>query len=138
MVLTDYIALFPGASREKARFMALAEAVLRQAMDLTALAEAIQPGFSFARAEGLQLDALGESVDAPRGNGMMDEEYRAFLLAKLSLWGWNGTNAGVPAALSGLPGVTLNDNGDLTVTVSPAGTRQELVPVAAGIKAITN
>ena len=28
MELTDYIALFPGSSREKPRFMALAEAVL--------------------------------------------------------------------------------------------------------------
>ena len=52
MDLGDYLTLFPGASREKARFMALAGAVLRQAADLSALAEAIQPGLSFALAEG--------------------------------------------------------------------------------------
>ena len=136
MVLADYIDMFPGSSRDKMRFMALAEAVLRQAADLSALVEAIQQGFSFALAEGAQLDALGESMDVPRENGMIDEEYRAFLLAKLSLWGWDGTNAGVPAALSGLPGVTQTDNGDLTVTVSPAGTRQDLLPVTAGVKVI--
>ena len=34
MQLSDYLALFPGASREKERFMALAEALLRQAGDL--------------------------------------------------------------------------------------------------------
>lgn len=34
MQLSDYLALFPSASREKSRFMALAEAVLSQVMDL--------------------------------------------------------------------------------------------------------
>ena len=138
MDLGDYLTLFPGASREKARFMALAGAVLRQAADLSALAEAIQPGFSFALAEGSQLDALGEAAGAPRENGMDDEEYRDFLLAKLALWGWDGTNRGVPAALGALPGVALTDNGDGTVTVSPPGTRQDLLPVAAGIRIMMN
>ena len=134
MVLADYLALFPGASREKERFMALAEAVLRQAADLTALAEAIQPGFSFALAEGAQLDALGESVGVPRENGMTDNQYRQFLLAKLALWGWDGTNKGVPAARSAQPGVTETDNCNGSVTVSPAGARQDLLPVPAGIR----
>ena len=51
MNIEQYLALFPGTSREKARFMALAEAVLQQAVDLMALIETIQSGFSFAAAE---------------------------------------------------------------------------------------
>ena len=41
MDLNTYIFLFPGATREKPRFMALAEAVLAQAADLAALAAAM-------------------------------------------------------------------------------------------------
>ena len=133
--LSDYLALFPGASREKTRFMALAEAVLSQVTDLIALTAQLQSGFSFALAEGKQLDALAGSVGIGR-KGMTDEAFRQYLLAKLCLWGWNGTNEGVPAALAAQPGVSENDNMDGTVTVSPAGTRQDLLPVPAGIKVV--
>ena len=63
----------------------------------------------------------------------MDEAFRQYLLAKLCLWGWDGSNEGVPAALAAQPGVTVSDNGDGTVSVSPSGTYRELVPVSAGI-----
>ena len=136
MELTDYLALFPGASREKPRFMALAEAVLRQAADLMALTGAIPAGVSFAAAEGAQLDDLAAASGLTRETGMTDEAFRSFCLAKLSLWTWDGTNAGVPAALSALPGVTEEDNMDGTVTVRPEGTREDLLPVTAGIRMI--
>ena len=45
----QYLVLFPRASREKARFMALAEAVLRQAVDLMALIESFSQGFRLPR-----------------------------------------------------------------------------------------
>ena len=67
-----------------------------------------------------------------------DAEFREFLTAKLALWGWDGTNEGVPAVLeAGLPGNTMTDNGNGTVTVSP-GTGlpaqvKDLTPMPAGI-----
>ncbi len=132
MNIEQYLALFPGASREKPRFMALAEAVLRQAVDLMALIESIQSGFSFASAEGKQLDAIAEAVGLSRESGMTDEAFRAYLLQKLKLWTWDGTNAGVPDVLQ--EGVTETDNLDGTVTVSPAGTRLDLLPIPAGVR----
>ena len=133
MTLTDYLALFPGATREKTRFMALAEAVLRQAMDLMALTEQIQSGFSFAAAEGKQLDDIAAAVGLVRpAPDCPDREFRAYLLAKLALWTWDGTNETVQEVLDlALPGTRMTDNGDGTVTVT--GDR-DLVPVPAGIR----
>ncbi len=132
----QYLVLFPGASREKARFMALAEAVLQQAVDLMALIESIQSGFSFATAEGTQLDAIAEAVGLSRESGMTDEAFRAYLLQKLKLWTWDGTNVSVPALLPA--GVTETDNLDGTVTVNSAGTRQDLLPVPAGVATVSS
>ena len=131
MNIEQYLALFPGTSREKARFMALAEAVLQQAVDLMALIETIQSGFSFATAEGVQLDAIAEAVGLSREAGMTDETFRAYLLQKLKLWTWDGTNMSVPTVLP--EGVTETDNRNGTVTVSPAGTNKELLPLPAGV-----
>ena len=135
MDLNGYLALFPGASREKPRFMALAQAVLQQVVDLMTLIETIQSGFSFATAVGSQLDAIAEAVGLSREYGMTDEDFRAYLLQKLKLWTWDGTNVNAPAVLP--EGVTETDNRDGTVTVSPAGTRQDLLPVPAGVRMIT-
>lgn len=136
MDITKYLALFPGTSRGKARFMALAEAVLRQAADLIALIGEIRSGFSFASAEGTQLDAIAAVVGLCREPGMTDEAFRAFLLQKLKLWSWDGTNLGVPAVLPEC--VTETDNLNGTVTVSLAGTRQDLLPIPAGVRVIHN
>ena len=135
MDINDYLALFPGASREKPRFMAIAQAVLQQVVDLMTLIETIQSGFSFAAAEGKQLDAIAEAVGLSREYGMTDEDFRAYLLQKLKLWTWDGTNVNAPAVLP--EGVTETDNRDGTVTVSPAGTRQDLLPIPAGVRMIT-
>ena len=129
-----YMVLFPGASREKARFMALAEAVLRQAVDLMALIGEIRSGFSFATAEGAQLDAIAAAVGLSREYSMTDEAFRAYLLQKLKLWSWDGTNLNVPSVLP--DGVTETDNRNGTVTVSLAGIGQNLLPIPAGIRAI--
>ena len=132
----QYLVLFPRASREKARFMALAEAVLRQAVDLMALIGEIRSGFSFVMAEGVQLDAVAGAAGLSREPGMTDEAFRAYLLQKLKLWSWDGTNLGVPAVLP--EGVTETDNLNGTVTVSPAGVTPDLLPLPAGIRAIHN
>ena len=136
MNIEQYLGLFPGASREKPRFMALAEEVLQQVVDLMALIESIQSGFSFATAEGTQLDAIAEAVGLSRESGMTDEAFRAYLLQKLKLWTWDGTNVNAPAVLP--EGVTETDNQDGTVTVSPAGTRQDLLPVPAGVATVSS
>ena len=142
--LTSFLSLFPGATREKPRFMALAAAVLRQAADLAALTEEMQSGFSFAAAEGKQLDDLAAAVGLARtdlGTGVPDETFRRYLLAKLALWTWDGTNETVPAVLGlALPGSSMTDNGDGTVTVAtdsdlPPG---EVFPVPAGVRIIHN
>ena len=119
--------------------MALAEAVLRQAADLITLTEQIQSGFSFAAAEGKQLDGIAEAVGLNRadlGTGVPDGTFRQYLLAKLALWTWNGTNETVPAVLDiALPGSTQTDNGDGTVTVTAGSPLppEKVFPVPAGI-----
>ena len=137
-MLPIYLALFPGYTRSKPRFMALAEAVLRQATDLIALVQSIAPGFSFEGAAGVQLDALGASVCIPRAAGWDDETYRGVLLRKLSLYTWDGMNETVSAYLE--EGETFRDNGDNSVTVStPAPLplpAEELLPVPAGVRVI--
>ena len=94
-----YLSLFPGASREHPRLMALAGAILRQACDLMPLAEAVGRAFSPGEATGIHLDALGASLglsrgDSPQGPTASDEDFRTFLLAKLRLWCGDGTNGG--------------------------------------------
>ena len=63
---------------------------------------------------------------------MTDEAFRAYALSKMKFWTWDGTNAGTAVVLPA--GVTLKDNGNGTVTVSPAGTKKELLPVPAGVR----
>ena len=138
--MMEWLSLFPGASRDRPRFMALAEAVLRQASDLAALTAQMQAGFSFARAEGIQLDQIAAAIGLNRsdiGTDVPDETFRQYLLAKLALWIWDGTNKTVPEVLSiALPGSTQTDNGDGTVSISGAMMTKRVYPVPAGIKII--
>ena len=138
MVLSDYLALFPGATREKARFMALAEAVLRQVTDLQEVIGTMNGAFSFAGAEGVQLDAFGEALGIRRaelGENVPDSAFRQYIRGKLALRRWIGTNGTAQAALEeALPGRTETDNQNGTVTVTPDGDRwKTLLPVPAGI-----
>ena len=97
MDLNTYIFLFPGVTREKPRFMALAEAVLAQAADLAALAAAMPEAYSLGFAVGKQLDCLAAALGltragSPQGAGATDAEFRAFIQEKLALWRTDGTN----------------------------------------------
>ena len=67
-----WLALFPGATRDKPRFMALAEAVLRQVNDLLPLIAKLQSGFCFETAEGKQLDLVAAAIGLSRKD--TDEE----------------------------------------------------------------
>ena len=97
----------------------------------------LESGFSFASAEGIQLDALGDSAGIPRQEGWDDETYRSVLLRKLKRCRWDGTNETVSDFLE--EGEAFRDNGDGTVTVHtgplplPA---EELLPVPMGVKTI--
>ncbi len=137
MSIEYYLSLFPAYTRRQPRFTALASALLRQAADLAALVSAAEAGFSFACAEGIQLDALGESVSVPRQAGWDDETYRSVLLRKLKRFRWDGTNGTVPDFLEA--GESLRDNGDGTVTVHTAGDlplpADKLLPVPMGVRA---
>jgi len=139
MALQDYISLFPGASREKSRFIALAQAVLQQVVDLQTVVGRMQAAYSINNAVGAQLDELAGAVGIQRsdvGPSVSDADFRQFILAKLALWRWDGTNGTAQATLSiTLPGKTETDNQNGTVTVSPAG-RKDLIPVSAGIRVV--
>ena len=144
MHLDDYLSLFPGSTREKARFMSLAGAVLQQVMDLQAVVGELNAAFAPASAEGMQLDALGESLglsrlDTSAGAAATDEVYRDFIRKKLIRWGWDGTNKTVPGITEQLQaGSVENDNRNGTVTVTGAGTQpaaaKDLYPVTGGVR----
>ena len=137
MTLQDYLSLFPGATREKARFMALAQAVLRQVVDLQAVVGQMNAAFSVEEAAGVQLDALAGILGLRRsdlGENVQDGALRQYVFSKLALWRWDGSNGMAQAVLNeSLPGRRETDNQDGTVTVSPAG-RKDLVPAPAGIR----
>ena len=141
MTFNEYLALFPGATREKPHFMALAGAVLRQVTDLLPLIARLQSGFSLPEAEGVQLDAFAGALGIRRseiGENVPDGAFRQYIGAKLALRRWDGTNGTVQAVLDeGLPGRTETDNQDGTVTVSPDGDRwKALLPVPAGVRVL--
>ena len=141
MTLSDYMSLFPGATWEKTRFMEMARIILSQVDDLIYLINnGLKWAFCITSAEGINLDNLGAAVGLSRddiGVSVSDDTFCTYLLAKMALWGWDGTNAAVPDALSVFPGSTETDNRDGTVTVSPRGTlpvpAKELFPVPAGV-----
>ena len=100
MDINSYLSLFPGATREKPRFMALAQAVLAQAADLMALVAGMPEAYSLGFAVGKQLDCLAAALGltrtgSPQGAGATDEQFRAFIREKLALWRTDGTNGGV-------------------------------------------
>ncbi len=101
-----------------------------------ALVPSLTSGFSFACAEGKQLDALGESVRIPRMEGWDDETYRSVLLRKLKLGTWDGTNETSFDYLE--EGETLNDRGNGTViaaTDAPLPAK-EILPIPTGVKVL--
>ena len=142
----DYLSLFPGASRNKPRFMALAAAVLGQAADLFPVIAGINAAFSPETAQEARLDAIGASLglsrsDTADGAAASDAVFRDYLLKKLQRWSWDGTNESVPGVLAAaFPGSRRADNGAGTVTVVPGETlpagAAELFPVTAGVRCV--
>ena len=142
----EYLALFPGNSREKTRFMALAEAVLQQVIDLQAVVGEINGAFAPESAQGVQLEALAASLglnklDTSAGAAVTDEAFRDFVLKKLIRWSWDGRNGSVPEVAEKIQaGGRQADNMNGTVTVTGAGTQpaavKELFPVTAGVRTI--
>ena len=74
MELNDYISMFPGATREKLRFMALAEAVLSQVSDLFPVIGQLNSGFSLDTAQGRQLDQAAAAVGLKRNDAGANNE----------------------------------------------------------------
>ncbi len=144
MDIQIYLSLFPGSTREKARFMSLAGAVLQQVIDLQATVEELNAAFAPATARGTQLDAIGESMglsrlDTSAGAAATDEVYRDFIRKKLIRWGWDGTNKTVPGITEQLQaGSVEKDNQNGTVTVTGAGTQpaavKDIYPVTGGVR----
>ena len=144
MTLEDYLSLFPGSTREKSRFMAVASAVLQQIVDLQAVVGELNAAFSPDSAQGAQLDVLGESLglsrlDTTAGATATDEVYRDFIRKKLIRWGWDGTNKSVPGIAERLQaGSVEKDNLNGTVTVTGAGSQpaavKEIYPVTGGVQ----
>ncbi|MBQ9345760.1 MAG: hypothetical protein IJT94_00285 [Oscillibacter sp.] len=133
--LSSLMGLFTPSVRELPRFSALAEAVLKQASDLAACAEALPEAFSLQGAEGVQLDLLAAPPGLERPRGMTDEAFRNLLKAKLALWRWDGTCRGAVEILAEtFPGTALTDHGDGSVTVSGTTAGKDLLPVPAGVR----
>ena len=138
MNLNDYLTLFSGNLRDKEKFMALAEAILTQVMDLSAFADNLQAAYAVDEAEGIQLARLAAASGLSRadlGNNVSDADFREYIKGKYRLWTWDGTNAGVPAVLP--EGVTETDNMNLTVSASPSGTNKDILPLPAGMSVAT-
>ena len=140
----DYISLFPGATREKQRFMALAIAVLQQVTELQAVVAQINEAFAPGSAEGAQLEALAASLglsrlDTSAGATVTDEVFRDFIQKKLVQWSWDGTNKSVPEIVTKIqPGAVETDNQNGTVTVTGASGLpapiKDLFPISAGVR----
>ena len=132
----DYMTLFPGYTRDKPRFAALAAAVLQQVYDLIALVPEMESGFSVAHAVGEQLDALGVSLSIPRQSGWNDETYRSILLRKLRRNQWNGLNDSTFEYIDAGETFIDNCNGTVTATTVEAVPAGEVMPVPMGFKAV--
>ena len=132
----DYMTLFPGYTRDKPRFAALAAAVLQQVNELMALVPALESGFSVGQAVGVQLDALGASVSVSRQNGWDDETYRRILIRKLRQNQWNGLNDSAFDYVDEGETFTDNCNGTITATTVEAVPAKEVMPVPMGFKTV--
>ena len=132
----DYMTLFPGYTRDKPRFAALAAAVLQQVYDLIALVPEMESGFSVAHAVGEQLDALGVSLSIPRQSGWNDETYRSILLRKLRRNQWNGLNDSAFEYVDEGETFTDNCNGTVTAATVEAVPAKDVMPVPMGFKAV--
>ena len=130
----DYMTLFPGYTRDKPRFAALAAAVLQQVNDLIALVPELESGFSVAHAVGAQLDALGVSLSIPRQSGWNDETYRSILLRKLRRNQWNGLNDSAFEYIDAGETFIDNCNGTITAVTVEAVPAGEVMPVPMGFK----
>ena len=140
----DYIALFPGSTREKQRFMAITTVVLQQVMGLQVVVGQINGAFAPESALGNQLDALAASLDLSRldtsdGAAVADADFRDFIRKKLIQWSWDGRNKTVPAIVAKIQqGASQTDNMNGTVTVTGAGTQpapvKDLFPITAGVR----
>jgi len=132
----DYMTLFPGYTRDKPHFAALAAAVLQQTTDLIALVPELESGFSVAHAVGIQLDALGASLSIPRQSGWDDETYRSILQRKLRRNQWNGLNDSAFEYVDEGETFIDNCNGTVTATTVEAVPAGEVMPVPMGFKSL--
>ena len=132
----DYMTLFPGYTRDKPRFAALAAAVLQQVNDLIALIPEMESGFSVAHAVGEQLDALGVSLSIPCQSGWSDETFRSILLRKLRRNQWNGLNTSAFEYIDEGETFIDNCNGTVTATTVEAVPAGEVMPVPIGFKSV--
>ena len=132
----DYMTLFPGYTRDKPRFAALAAAVLQQVNDLIALVPEMESGLSVAHAVGAQLDALGVSLSIPRQSGWNDETFRSILLRKLRRNQWNGLNDSAFEYVDEGETFTDNCNGTVTAVTVETVPAKEVMPVPIGIRTI--
>ena len=132
----DYMTLFPGYTRDKPRFAALAATVLQQVNDLIALVPEMESGFSVAHAVGEQLDALGVSLSIPRQSGWNDETYRSILLRKLRRNQWNGLNDSAFEYIDAGETFIDNCNGTVTAVTVEAVPAGEVMPVPMGFKSL--
>lgn len=144
MTLSDYLDMFPSASREKAKYIALATAVLNQVIDLQDVIIDVARAYTIDRASGAQLDAVAASLglsrlDTSAGFAVSDATFRDFLKKKMMQWAWDGTNKTAPVIAKRIAvNSVLTDNMNCTVSLTGAGSQpasnKSIFPITAGVR----
>lgn len=159
--VSPYLSRVPNENASQPKFIATLTATLQPLADNIAILESMPGLYDLDAAVGVQLDAVGLWVGAPRtiqtalpnvwftfntpglgfnqgvwrGNFdpttgatvLGDDVYRLYLRAVIGADHWDGTIPGAHAVLDPLlapggTGITIQDNGDMTMTVAFTGT----------------
>ena len=144
MTLSDYLDMFPSASREKAKYIALASAVLDQVIDLQKVVAEVAEAYTIDEASGAQLDVVAASLglsrnDTSAGLSVSDATFRDFLKKKMIHWAWDGTNKTAPVLAKRIAANSvLTDNMNCTVSLTGAGSQpasnKSIFPITAGVR----
>lgn len=129
-ILDHYLNLVTSEHRDKKKFMATVEALLRHSDDIFEAGIYVDDEFDLDEAVGVQEDTLGEIVGMERtlpyvphttGSQVMDNEsYRIMLKSKIAKNIWKGGIEDLEEIWNILFGtrIPIQDNQDMTVTVT--------------------
>lgn len=138
MGTSAYEELVPSFHRGQPKLMEYLRLILNQSADMEALLAAFGDAFDLDTAVGVQLDVIGEWVQASRilpfapvssVRRLSDDDYRLLIRAAIARNAWDGTNeslAGIFASVFPAFGITLEDKQDMSINVVIRGSFTEL------------